>query len=822
MRSLAFLLIAGLTLVLMAGEAEAKGPEWNYTSGSGISSVDISADGEFIAAGDNNGKVYLFNQNSSTPLWSYSTGDTVYSVAISADGEYIAAGSMDNHVYFFSKDSGTPLWNYGAANYIWSVAVSDQGDYIAAGSWDNRIYLFGKNSSTPIWSYNTGNFVLTVDISPDGEFITGGSDKVYFFGQNSSTPLWSYSPGTSVRAVAISDDNEYLAAGTWDSKVYYFHTNSSTPLWNYTADDAVYSIATSDGGEYVVAGTKDYMVYLLDGSSGASIWSYSTGSIVSSVDISANGDEIVAGSDQAYLFGKESSEPLWSYVADDVTKSIRISADGQDIVSGASDSDKRIYLFDKDVPPTAHIDSIEPGTIRFDENVVFSGSGTGVDVGIVAYQWISSIDGFLSDEQNFTVSYLSDGVHTISLSVQDEKGEWSDWVTSELTVIPNALPVATINSISPAEARFDTSFSFNGSGTDSDGTVVGYEWVSSLNELLSNTTNFDISGLRAGTHTISFRVQDNDGAWSDWNNSTLVVYPNELPVAMINSVNPSPASEETTLFFTGSGTDSDGTVVGYEWSSSIDGILSNDKAFNMSGLSAGTHTLSFQVQDNDGGWSEWASTTLVVNANIPPVGTIVSITPLPAELGTMVSFSGAGIDSDGTIIGYQWISSIDGVLSPDKNFSSSGLSLGKHTVTFQAQDSTGTWGDVDSRELVIGTVPAPNAGTDSEVTIGGEVQFIGLGNDADGTIVLYEWDVDGDGEYDWSDERHGITTHIYTEEGTYTAVLRLTDNDGFTATDSVVITISKPVVDDDGGGLPSVSMISALVLIGLIAIYRRK
>ena len=35
--------------------------------------------------------------------WSYQTGSLVYGVSVSADGEYVAAGSRDDRVYFFSR-----------------------------------------------------------------------------------------------------------------------------------------------------------------------------------------------------------------------------------------------------------------------------------------------------------------------------------------------------------------------------------------------------------------------------------------------------------------------------------------------------------------------------------------------------------------------------------------------------------------------------------------------------------------------------------------------------------------------------------------------
>ena len=316
-------------------------------------------------------------------------------------------------------------------------------------------------------------------------------------------------------------------------------------------------------------------------------------------------------------------------------------------------------------------------------------------------------------------------------------------------------------------------------------------------------------------------MQDNDGGWSDWDTATLVIHPNTLPVAMIDSISPSPVEEGITVSFRGSGTDDDGTIAGYEWNSSLDGILGNEEDFDATGFSAGTHTISFRVQDNNGGWSDWDSSTLVVSLNTPPVGAIGSISPSPVEEGTIASFTGSGSDSEGSIVAYRWSSSLDGELSTEKDFGSNTLSLGAHTVTFQVQDNAGAWSDEDSRTLVVGIAPVAKAGDDVEVKSKTEVQFIGLGND-DGTIVNYEWDFDGDGSYDWSSERHGITTTIYYQAGTYTAVLRLTDDDGFISTDSRIITVIRSETEEDENGLPAISLIPALISIGLIAIFRRK
>ena len=46
--------------------------------------------------------------------------------------------------------------------------------------------------------------------------------------------------------------------------------------------------------------------------------------------------------------------------------------------------------------------------------------------------------------------------------------------------------------------------------------------------------------------------------------------------------------------------------------------------------------------------------------------------------------------------------------------------------------------------------PVANAGSNHSAQVGDIVSFSGTGTDADGSIVKYEWDFDGDGVYDYS------------------------------------------------------------------------
>lgn len=77
--------------------------------------------------------------------------------------------------------------------------------------------------------------------------------------------------------------------------------------------------------------------------------------------------------------------------------------------------------------------------------------------------------------------------------------------------------------------------------------------------------------------------------------------------------------------------------------------------------------------------------------NQPPIAFIDSISPNPAEKGARVYFTGSAVDGDGTIIGYRWVSSLDGELSRTAAFSTFTLSEGVHNIYFSAQDDWGDW-----------------------------------------------------------------------------------------------------------------------------------
>lgn len=247
---------------------------WRYEAGDRVTSISMSSDGSYVAAGFEwtskvrfntsfgENRVYLFDRSGNI-LWDYKTEGTVSSVSLSSDGSYVAVGSLDGYVYLFDP-SGNLLWSYKTDSYVGQVSISSDGSHVAAQvGYD--VYLFDRLGNL-LWSYKTDNGVRSVSISSDGSYIAAGSDdkKVYFF-DGSGNLLWSYNAGNPVNRVSISSDGSYIAVGiqdvTWnnidDYKVSLFD-RSGNLIWSYdTPRGGVSNVLISSDGSYVAAESMD-------------------------------------------------------------------------------------------------------------------------------------------------------------------------------------------------------------------------------------------------------------------------------------------------------------------------------------------------------------------------------------------------------------------------------------------------------------------------------------------------------------------------------------------------------------------------------------
>jgi hypothetical protein len=329
------------------------------------------------------------------------------------------------------------------------------------------------------------------------------------------------------------------------------------------------------------------------------------------------------------------------------------------------------------------------------------------------------------------------------------------------------------------------------------------------NNVITSPSGTAIKNYETSTHSI---VTTGSSSASSSGSSAQ----NAAPTAKINSINPTSATKGTSVYFSGSGTDTDGTIAAYKWRSSISGQISTSASFSSSTLDAGTHTIYLSVKDNDGAWSNEVSSTLTIsgattstpttslptNSDGKPAVKITSISPNPATVGSLVTLNGIASDADGKITRYVWKSDRDGWLgssTSSASFSTSKLSTGTHTIWLLVEDNDGKWtGDYST--LTIGTVsetaneettPAETTSTASNqkptvsitsvspnpAKVGSSVTFNGIASDADGKITRYVWKSDRDGWLGSSTSSAKFSTSKLSA-GTHTIWLLVEDNDG--------------------------------------------
>lgn len=95
------------------------------------------------------------------------------------------------------------------------------------------------------------------------------------------------------------------------------------------------------------------------------------------------------------------------------------------------------------------------------------------------------------------------------------------------------------------------------------------------------------------------------------------------------------------------------------------------------------------------------------------------------------------------------------------------------------------------RPPVVVVRPEAYAGEDIEGYVFERINFTGIGTIDEGSIEAYRWDFYGDGVWNYESEEDGNTTHVYNESGIYEAVFEVESDEGYTANDTVKVSIYR-------------------------------
>lgn len=277
---------------------------------------------------------------------------------------------------------------------------------------------------------------------------------------------------------------------------------------------------------------------------------------------------------------------------------------------------------------------------------------------------------------------------------------------------------------------------------------------------------------------------------------------NRIPVANAGT---DKTAASSTYTLTGSGTDSDGSIVSYTWKKIAGPACSmsnaNTAKLSLSSLNPGTYMFRLTVKDNAGATDSDYVKLTIQSAPLANAGSDITIT-LPASTATL---KGSGTDSDGSISGYKW-SFVSGPKTATISSATSATTTvsdltlpGKYVFELEVKDNQGATGKdqvavtvKDGTGTTANAAPVANAGKDVTITLPtSAVDLTGGGADSDGSVVAYKWSfVSGPVTPALTNSTaQKVSVKGLTTAGKYTLRLEVLDNEGAKGTDDVTVTV---------------------------------
>jgi len=468
-------------------------------------------------------------------------------------------------------------------------------------------------------------------------------------------------------------------------------------------------------------------------------------------------------------------------------------------------------------PPSANAGSDQTITLPTN-SATLTGSGTETNGTIVSYAW-TQISGpstatiTSAGSAQTTVTGLVQGVYVFQLLVTDNSGVTATdqtQVTVNPTVPVPGTPVANAGSDQTITLPTN-SVSLSGSGTETNGTIVGYAWTQVSGPSTATITTpgqaqTTVTGLVQGIYRFKLTVTDNSGVTAT---ATMQVTVN--PAAVVAGPPSANAGSDQTITLptnsvtlNGSGSESNGTIVSYAWvktSGPAPGAITSagQAQTTVTGLVQGVYTFQLTVTDALG-----VTATDVITVTVDPDPTPANQSPVAVPgsnqttTATAVNLDGSGsYDPDGTIASYKWqqTSGANGVTitgSTTAKPTIAGLAVGVYTFMLTVTDNAGATGSASvtitvtmnsSLTAVAGndtTVYYPNA---NNAVLNGTASY-----DPVGTITGYAWSqVSGPTNVAIATGNTSIGSVTGLAIGDYVFQLTVTSNSG--ATSSATVTV---------------------------------
>ncbi len=693
----------------------------------------------FIAVGED------LNEGGSitTYMWDYGDGreDTVTSSAIT-----------DTKTKTFSTP-GDYLVTVTVVNEIGKAASDTEWITVTRPSYQNPIAIV---SATPI----SGEAPLTVSFTGSGTAFGGATITNY---------AWDFNNDGVTDSNKASDSHTYNTPGNYKATLTVVDSNNKVG----TKDEWI-MVKTPGKAPYVslqadkVSGNAPMTVNFL------AVGEDDDGTIVSYAwDFNGDGVTDKTGASATETFSTPGNYLVTVTVVDNSGKA-------------ASDTE---WIMVKSQPVVTITASPISGEAPL--TVDFSATATGTTGGIAKYEWDFNGDGVTdSTSSNPEYTFTTPANQKVTLRIEDGAGAEAfgeEWI---MVKAPGKAPYVSLQA-DKVSGEIPMTVNFNAIAEDDDGTIERYMWDFNGDGVTDSTLQNPIKTYNTpGNYLVTVTVVDNSGKAASDTEWIMVKAKGKAPYVSLQA---DPISGEAPLqvSFNAIAEDDDGTIEQYMWDFDGDGSTDSEVQNPVKTYQTpGNYLVTVTVVDNSG---KAASDTEWIMVKAPGQAPTVTMTANPKEgkAPLDVNFNAIAKDTDGTIEQYMWDFDGDGstdseVQSPTHRYNTPG----NYLVTVTVVDNSGKAASDTEWILVEKSNIAPSVAIYADPSQGETpltVSFTAVAYDEDGTIVSYEWDLDGDGSIDRTGRQ---VEYIYTEVGDHLVEVVVTDNDGLTASDDQWITVT--------------------------------
>jgi PKD repeat protein len=305
--------------------------------------------------------------------------------------------------------------------------------------------------------------------------------------------------------------------------------------------------------------------------------------------------------------------------------------------------------------------------------------------------------------------------------------------------------------------------------------VTGWDWNFGDGTAHSTAQNPSHTYANSGNFQVTLTVTDNDGAQSSPVQHQVNVgsVPNQAPTAAFTA--PSCTATVACQFNDGS-SDGDGSVTGWDWNFGDGSAHSTAQNPSHTYSTSGNFQVTLTVTDNDGAHSSPTQHQVSVGS-APNQAPSAAFTAPSCTATQPCQFNDESSDPDGNVTGWDWNFGDGTAHSTAQNPSHTYASSGPFTVTLTVTDNDNAQSSPVQHQVTVGSAPnqAPTAAFDPPTcTATVACQFTDGSTDSDGSVTGWDWDFGDSSPHSTAQN----PSHTYATDGSFTATLTVTDNDG--------------------------------------------